>query len=978
MKVFKFLFFFAFAFGIYAENYVNAFEVIEDRSELEILTPALVERKTAKIRLPNGLEAYLISDPSTQQSAAALAVEAGSWNDPEEYPGSAHFLEHLLFMGTETYPEEDRFIQFVKESGGKMNAYTASDRTVYMFSANNAAFEEALDRFSHFFIDPLLNTSSIERELHAVDQEHAKNIENDGWRQYMIFKETGNPNHPNAKFSTGNADTLRGIPREAIQKWYEQHYSANKMHLVIYSNLSLNELIQLTTQDFSEVPNRNVKSEAIPASMMSEAQKGHILYIKPIKDLKTLSLTWELPTALAEEQESKAGDLIAYTLKSGSKNSLLALLKRQFLAESIQVASDQIGKSKLFTIDINLTDKGLEQVDKVMIYCFETLARLKKTNIPLYIFDEVERIAQVKYQYQSKMDSFEFVAATAHTLVDEEIETYPRKTLLPTKYNPDLIKSFLDSLTPENCLFFLLADPAKAGIETHKKEKWMGAEYALHSLNPKLMHQMENASINSQIGLPPPNPYIPNDLDLIHKTVSETPIIPTLLMDNGQGKIYFAGDQKYLIPEVAHLFQLRSPLLDGTTKSIVLTDLFLKGVVDELFPLLSAAETAGAKIQLQQTHLALAVAINAYSDHSSRLTGEILSSLRKIRPSKENFDIYKQSLASEYENSEKELLFNQAQQSLKSLIFNDAPTSSEKRNALNTITYDEFVQFASNIFKKTYMEGLLYGNLTKEDGAHLLSIIKNKLKAEEFPVKDHPERSILLLSKQQGPYMVFQPTPMQGNAAILMIEQGPFSFERRACQQILATVLQNAFFDTLRTKQQVAYIAKAWDKVEENQLMQCFAVQSSTHLPNELITRFELFLENFVKQYSSELSKERFENVRKMAIATLQMPPENLLTSGLRLFTLGFEYQGDFRLIEKRIQALQKITYEDARTMANAWLSRKNTRRLAVLLEGITPKEKDFRYELVSKKDLLRDGTYVTKRETLLTDNPSDAVEIIR
>ena len=60
------------------------------------------------------LEAYLISDPGVHESAAALAVEAGSWQDPKEYPGMAHFLEHMLFMGTTAYPNESEYMHYIQ------------------------------------------------------------------------------------------------------------------------------------------------------------------------------------------------------------------------------------------------------------------------------------------------------------------------------------------------------------------------------------------------------------------------------------------------------------------------------------------------------------------------------------------------------------------------------------------------------------------------------------------------------------------------------------------------------------------------------------------------------------------------------------------------------------------------------------------------------------------------------------------------
>ena len=937
------------------------FEKVDDRAELEILSPTLAERKTAKLRLANGLEAYLVSDPGVEQSSAALAVEAGSWNDSPEYPGIAHFLEHMLFMGTKAYPKEDEFMPYCKENGGKVNAYTASDRTVYMFSVNNSAFEGALDRFSHFFIDPLFLTSSIERELLAVDQEHAKNIENDGWRQYMIFKETGNPHHPNAKFSTGNADTLRGIPQEAMKQWYKDHYSANKMHLVVLSSLPLDELIRLTTSDFSAVPENVTSHEFIQEMMTSDKQRGQMIYVKPVKDLKILSLTWELPPTLADDNEIKAGELLAYTLKSGSKNSLLGLLKRQHLASAISVSEEGFGKkNKLFSIDIELSDKGLEQVDQVISYCFESLARLRQTGVPRYIFDEVQKIAELKYQYQSRVDAFEFVMETAHKLVDEQLETFPKKTLIPTKYEPEFISNYIDYLTPETCVFFVMADPLKSSVPPTKEEKWMGAEYAIKPIAQKQLLSWSTASINPQIGLPPPNLYIPKNLELVHKTLSEEPVTPLLLEDNNEAKIFYSDDQKYLVPEIAYLFRLKSPHLDGSAKSKALSDLYLKALNDHLFPITSAAETAGARITFKQDNFSLAVAINGYSDQSGRLTEEIFSGIKKLRPSKEQFELYKQALASFYDNGSKELPVVQSMEILNSIVFSNAPTNAEKYIALQKITYNEFAEFSNQLFKKAYVEGLLYGNITKAEADTLWTNVKGKLKADTYPLSDQHKRRILLLPEGQGPYMVVHPTNMQGHAAILLIEQGPYNFEKRASHDVLGKVLQNAFFDTLRTKQQTAYIAKAWDKEEERRLVQFFAVQSSTHQPNELIARFELFIENFIKQYTTQFPKDRFDNVRKMAIASLQMPPENLLTMGTRLFILGFDYDADFHLIDKRIAALQKLTYEQTRLDAEAFLSRKNTRRIAVLVEGVAPsKDKDFRYELVSKDELQLQGTFV-------------------
>lgn len=100
------------------------------------------------IKLPNKLSCLLISDKDADKSAAALDVKVGCSLDPRPLYGTAHFLEHMLFMGTEKYPSESEYSEFIKNNGGMNNAYTSLTNTNYHFDCSNEAFDEALDRFS--------------------------------------------------------------------------------------------------------------------------------------------------------------------------------------------------------------------------------------------------------------------------------------------------------------------------------------------------------------------------------------------------------------------------------------------------------------------------------------------------------------------------------------------------------------------------------------------------------------------------------------------------------------------------------------------------------------------------------------------------------------------------------------------------------------------------------------------------------------
>lgn len=93
----------------------------------------LDDRDYRSLVLPNQLEVLLVHDPTVDMGAASISVGVGSYEDPDDLPGLAHFLEHLLFMGTKKYPEESEYGQFLNEHAGRSNAYTSAEHTNYHF-----------------------------------------------------------------------------------------------------------------------------------------------------------------------------------------------------------------------------------------------------------------------------------------------------------------------------------------------------------------------------------------------------------------------------------------------------------------------------------------------------------------------------------------------------------------------------------------------------------------------------------------------------------------------------------------------------------------------------------------------------------------------------------------------------------------------------------------------------------------------------
>ena len=146
-------------------------------------------REYRAVRLDNGLEALVVSDPDADKAAAALNVDVGSGNDPETRPGLAHFLEHMLFLGTEKYPDPGEYSRFLTEHGGSSDATTSFADTSYLFDVDAAYLEGALDRFAQFFVAPRFDRDYVERERQVVHSEYVSRLRSDRIRRYAAWKQ---------------------------------------------------------------------------------------------------------------------------------------------------------------------------------------------------------------------------------------------------------------------------------------------------------------------------------------------------------------------------------------------------------------------------------------------------------------------------------------------------------------------------------------------------------------------------------------------------------------------------------------------------------------------------------------------------------------------------------------------------------------------------------------------------------------------
>ena len=212
--------------------------------------------------------------------------------------------------------------------------------------------------------------------------------------------------------------------------------------------------------------------------------------------------------------------------------------------------------------------------------------------------------------------------------------------------------------------------------------------------------------------------------------------------------MYFKQDQKYQVPETTVIIALKTPEQDGSAQARAQFDLYIRALTEKLCSPIFYARQAGLTVNFSQSKFNFGIYVSGYSEKVPLFLKTLFQTLQHVSPTSAEFEIYKQSLLSTYDNASKELPVRQSVGLMNSMIYNNNPTPRDKYVALKNISYEDFLSFSHDVFKTTYAESMVYGNLTAAEAANIWGDLKTTLIASPFSEDKH--------YKQGSPLSFFQ------------------------------------------------------------------------------------------------------------------------------------------------------------------------------------------------------------------------------
>ncbi|WP_223526541.1 pyrroloquinoline quinone biosynthesis protein PqqF [Pseudomonas sp. BF-B-26] len=324
--------------------------------------PALNHPHPHTETLANGLRVTLRHAPDLKRSAAALRVAAGSHDVPLAWPGLAHFLEHLLFLGTERFPAGQGLMAYVQGHGGQVNAKTSERTTDYFFELPPQSFAGGLERLSDMLAHPRMNPDDQRREREVLHAEFVAWSRDTAAQQQFALFDGVSAAHPLRAFHAGNRYSLP-VPQpefqHALQGFYQRFYQTGQMTLSLTGPQSLDELRAMAQRFSAAIPAGEKVLQQAPTSLMDSSDKSYQQAAARRLDLLFAfeALPDSSPEALA---------FLCHWLNAAKPGGLLAELRERGLADSLKAAPlyQFAGQALLhieFTLHANATPNGIRE-----------------------------------------------------------------------------------------------------------------------------------------------------------------------------------------------------------------------------------------------------------------------------------------------------------------------------------------------------------------------------------------------------------------------------------------------------------------------------------------------------------------------------------------------------------------------------------------------------------------------------------------
>ena len=285
------------------------------------ITSAQTFQKTV---LDNGLRVVSCEMPHTRSVAISLFVGVGSRYESDDEAGLSHFIEHMVFKGTERKPDPVDISAAIEGTGGVMNAGTEQELTVYWCKVAQPYFAESLDLLFDMLRNSLYRPDDVEMERGVVQEELAMINDYPTARVDSLIDEMLWPDHPLGRDIAGTKESVAGITREMMLNHAAEYYTPANVVVSIAGNIPHSQVVALSAE-FSDGWRASPPPAPPPVTRMQDESQLRLEY----RGTEQVHMSIALPGLSLDHPDRYALDLLSVILGEGMSSRLFVELREK-------------------------------------------------------------------------------------------------------------------------------------------------------------------------------------------------------------------------------------------------------------------------------------------------------------------------------------------------------------------------------------------------------------------------------------------------------------------------------------------------------------------------------------------------------------------------------------------------------------------------------------------------------------------------
>jgi insulysin len=739
-----------------------------------------------------------------------------------------------------------------------------------------------------------------------VDSENKKNLQADTWRLHQLNKNLSNPEHPYNHFSTGNWTTLHDEPlergvqiRDEFMKFHAQHYSANRMKLVVLGREDLDTLEEWIEEIFSKIPNKDLpRKRWDDVALYTENELLIQTFARPVMESRTLELSF-LFRDEEEYYESHPSRYLSHLIGHEGPGSILSYIKAKGWANGLGAGGTSLCPgSGLFNINVKLTEDGLKHYHEIVKIIFQYIAMVREQPPQKWVVDEMIGMSKVEFTFKQKSPPSRTTSALAAVMQ----KPYPRKQLLSgpaviKTFDVELISQAMTYLRPDNFRLMIVSQEFPGNWD--QKEKWYGTEYKTEKIPQDFLEEIKSAFDSkerpAELHIPHKNEFIPTRLDVEKKEVEQPLKTPKLIRNDDSVRSWWKKDDQYWVPKANVNIHFRTPMAHLTPRTAVMATLYRELVEDALVEYSYDADISGLVYDFSNHSTGLSVSVQGYNDKLHVLLEKVLVQIRDLDVQEDRFKIIHDRISRGFRNWDFGQPFHQVGTYSGWFRTESAFMVEDLAKELEGVTAQDVQHFFPQVLAQCHIEVLSHGNLYKEEALKITDLIEKTIKPRTLPPNQWPIRRSLILPT--GSNFIYERQLKDPANINHCIEYTLYLGNRmdpvlRAKQQLIAQMTDEPVFNQLRTIEQLGYVVFSGSVAGVTYAGYRILIQSEKDC-RYLEGRIEHFLTSFEKTID-EMSDEDFEKHKGAVISKRQEKLKNLNQEGSRFWNHVFSEAYDF------------------------------------------------------------------------------------